>query len=663
MCRRLVFCLSLPFSLLLMSCGAAQPVTEAEPPKEIAQPKTAGPTVDIMGPDGVLYPDFSRAGLRDGKREPSKTISVADHGAMPDDGEDDSLALQQAIDAAGQAGGAVVQLDAGQYDLSQPLFVFQDGVVIRGAGRDQTRLVFAYRLEKEEVRLVRPREGEVLTPGGVLEAHSHPRRLKKHTLFFNGKEIFSRGPDTSGGARFSLVYPVDALPNKPDTAGEIEIMAVVERLDGTRTETKRTVKWDPNAPANPGDNRFSHSVSVINFMGNVRARRQGVLKLATTAERGSTELQFRSAVPWKAGDLLLLDMKSTQSRLAELESARKDFHIRKQVWIAGVENDGKTVRLACPLRHEFEASSTRVSKEEPLLDCGLENLTLEQTAKEWIDGVRFASVADCWITGVRVLRAGRNPLTMDNAKNCLVQDCIFQEMWFKGGGGTGYIGWASAWDCLMENVECIDLRHAPNLQASAAGNVIRQSRFMGSDVNYHMLWAYENLIEQCEIDAKRGTGSYGYGIFAQKPEIAIHGPGGGPRNVIYNNKIVAPRNAVFLGGSNFDWIFAYNELRAGKGPVFVFRQKNAGHQVLNNVLKAEETGQAAFEFEGDRIRNLTIKGNRLSGTGALTEGPATDLVEANNQPLDSASPVEPKVPSLYEWQRQKRATKATASHP
>lgn len=660
---RLVVAFGLLFSILLTSCGASEPVAS---PGGASSQITETPTVlavDITGPDGVVYPDFSRAGLREGKREPKEMISVADHGALPDDGEDDSAALQKAIDAAGQSGGAVVQLEVGQYDLSQPLYFFQNGVVLRGAGREKTRLVFAYNLAKEEVRLVRPAEGEVLTRGGIIEAHSHPRRLKKHSLHVNGKEVFSRGPDTSGGARFSIIYPIEAVPDLPKEAGEIEVMAVVERMDGTRTETKRTLPWDPKAAAQPGDNRYSHSVGVLNFLGNDRALRKGQLKLTSPASRGSNELKFREKVAWKAGDLLFLDMKPTQARLNQLESARKDFHICAMVWVAAVENEGKTVRLACPLRHDFEAITTRVSRAEPIMYSGVEDLTLEQTAKEWINGIQFSSAADCWVTGVRVLRAGRNPLTMGKAKNSLIQDCIFQEMWFKGGGGTGYIGWSGSWDCLMENVDCIDLRHAPNIQASAAGNVIRQSRFIGSDVNYHMLWAHENLIEQCEIDAKRGSGSYGYGIFAQKPEMAIHGPGGGPRNVIYNNKIVAPRNAVYLGGSNFNWIFAYNELKAGKGPIFVFRQKNTGHQVINNVLTAQEGGQVAFEFEGERISDLTLKGNRLAGTDSLTSGQATDLVEADNKPLDAGPPAPAPVPSLYEWQRQQRGTNATANHP
>lgn len=619
-------------------------------------------SLDVQGPDGVIYPDFSRAGLQEGKRQPSKTIKVVDHGAFPDDEEDDTQALQAAFDAAGEAGGALVQLEAGQYDLSAPLYIYHSGVVIRGAGRDQTRLVFAYTLQKQEVRIVRPAEGEVLSSAGVIAIHADPKRLKKFTLFINGKEILSRGPDTTGGARFSMVYPMEVLLEKEKLApGSFEIMAVVERMDGTRTETKKAVEWDPEEPAKPSDNRYSSSVAVLNFLGDVRAHRKGQLKLVKTVRRGESKLSFREQVPWKAGDLLYLEMKPTKARLMKLESARKDFPIRAMAWVEGVAEDGKTVQLAAPLRHDFEAISTWVSRAKPMEYSGLEDLTLEQTAKQWINGVQFSVVANCWATGVRVFRAGRNPLGMGRAKNCLIQDCVFEEIWYRGGGGTGYIGWTAAWDCLMEEVRCRDLRHAPNLQSSAAGNVIRKSRFIGSDVNFHMLWAHENLIEQCEIDAKRGTGSYGYGVYAQKPDVAIHGPGGGPRNVIYNNKIVAPFNAVFLGGSNFNWIFAYNELKAGKGPVFVMRKQNTGHQILSNILTAQQSGQPALEFKGEGIANLTIEGNRLSGTDVLVAGESKHLVENENEPLTVSPPAAPEAPSLYEWQRQNAVSSATAS--
>ncbi|WP_437771144.1 glycosyl hydrolase family 28-related protein [Arthrobacter sp. KNU40] len=54
-------------------------------------------------------------------------------GANPDDSVDDSLPIQQAIDAAARAGGAVVQLPAGRFDLDRSL-VLKSNVELKGAG-------------------------------------------------------------------------------------------------------------------------------------------------------------------------------------------------------------------------------------------------------------------------------------------------------------------------------------------------------------------------------------------------------------------------------------------------------------------------------------------------------------------------------------------------
>ncbi len=52
---------------------------------------------------------------------------------IPDDGQDDAPAIQAAIDAQAGAGDGVVQLEAGTYNLSRPLFL-RDGVTLAGRG-------------------------------------------------------------------------------------------------------------------------------------------------------------------------------------------------------------------------------------------------------------------------------------------------------------------------------------------------------------------------------------------------------------------------------------------------------------------------------------------------------------------------------------------------
>jgi hypothetical protein len=84
--------------------------------------------------------DWSYAGYRAGEaRLPDRapTISVLDHGAVPDDGDDDTAALQAALEAAGT--GDVVYLPAGVYVLREPL-TLKSGVVLAGAGADASVL-------------------------------------------------------------------------------------------------------------------------------------------------------------------------------------------------------------------------------------------------------------------------------------------------------------------------------------------------------------------------------------------------------------------------------------------------------------------------------------------------------------------------------------------
>jgi hypothetical protein len=89
-------------------------------------------------------PDFSYAGYAAGE-EPIPNVEgpvfdVTTYGAKPDDGKDDQAAMQRAVDAAEAAGGGVVLLPAGAYDVNtdfddrRPLRVRKGGVVLRGAG-------------------------------------------------------------------------------------------------------------------------------------------------------------------------------------------------------------------------------------------------------------------------------------------------------------------------------------------------------------------------------------------------------------------------------------------------------------------------------------------------------------------------------------------------
>lgn len=99
-----------------------------------------------FGVDGWALVDFSHAGYYgDGRALPAPgptgAIDVRDFGGDPSGAADSTAAVQAAVDAAA-TGGGVVWLGAGVWRIDGQVTVRSSGVVVAGAGADQTRLVF-----------------------------------------------------------------------------------------------------------------------------------------------------------------------------------------------------------------------------------------------------------------------------------------------------------------------------------------------------------------------------------------------------------------------------------------------------------------------------------------------------------------------------------------
>lgn len=100
-----------------------------------------------------IIQDFSYAGYMRGEKPlpspegPVFDVTAPDFGADPTGSIDSTISIQTAIDAAARAGGGVVYLPAGKYRLAPPdgrreaLHINATGVVLRGAGRDQSFLI------------------------------------------------------------------------------------------------------------------------------------------------------------------------------------------------------------------------------------------------------------------------------------------------------------------------------------------------------------------------------------------------------------------------------------------------------------------------------------------------------------------------------------------
>ncbi|MDA3963345.1 MAG: glycosyl hydrolase family 28-related protein [Planctomycetota bacterium] len=96
---------------------------------------------DLLGPDGQVYPDFSRAGIPGGIPELPVVAKATDFGAVPNDDKDDSAAIQAAIAVAVAKGGGAVLLPVGDYLIDSPIRITRGGVALRGEDRERTRLI------------------------------------------------------------------------------------------------------------------------------------------------------------------------------------------------------------------------------------------------------------------------------------------------------------------------------------------------------------------------------------------------------------------------------------------------------------------------------------------------------------------------------------------
>jgi hypothetical protein len=606
---------------------------------------------DVVGPDGIVYPDWTYAGVPGGIPAVAVRATIEDFGGKADDGLDDTPALQKACDSLAAKGGGAVLLRQGMYHLDRPILVASDGVVIRGAGQDKTRLVFRYAVAPKTVQFYGATDGQTITPTSWIQAHAHPESLKSLVIRCNGKEIAREAQGQHSGNMFSLNAPTSAM-----VAGEGSkrvLSAVAEYFDGTQAQTSITVNIGKTAK--PEEPRIPRDIGALIFAGVSRLGPQ--IKLSKDGARGDRDLLLQDASSLRAGERIRLKAPATPRWNALVQNVCKWGDYRRcDYLIESVE--GNRVRLNQPLRIEFPTiDGAFVQKVGPIRHCGVEDFTLEQVENLWIDGVLFSEAWECWARGVTIKMAGRNPIYTLDAKWCEIRDCVFDDAHFKGGGGTAYGGYEMTCDSLIDNLTTYNLRHAPLVQWGGSGNVIRNSSFHASDGQWHSGWTNENLFENCVIDVKLGNGAYGYGLWASPPEDEAHGPNG-PRNVVYSCDVTSPKSGLWMGGMNENWLILYNRFTVGSGPGVFAKTGSFDHIFRGNHFVLQDGKSPTIRLATPDCTGVELIDNITSGgNGKLAEGAATILRDQANlhHPAGPLPRPTPTVPSIYQWQVESRA--------
>ena len=604
---------------------------------------------DVVGPDGIVYPNWTRCGVPGGIPTVPAAARIEDFGARADDANDDAAALQAACRAVGAKGGGAVVLGPGTYCLDRPVTVRRDGVVIRGAGRDRTKLVFRYAVPAAGAAFYWPPAGSRVGPDTRIELHCRPTGLTKMTVSLGGKPLHTWQRSTHSGNTFSTYTTGRAAIGKlPD--GRHRLRGEGEYRDGSTTSCEITVQLDSKFP----DERpipASHGAITFQGLGADGPK----LPLARDGKRGDTKLTLRSAKSLAAGDRIRIEGPATPRWKALTKNACLwGLYRRYELRVERVEGD--TIHVGQPLRIEFPViDGSFVQKVVPIRRGGIEGLTIRQVEDLWITAVLFENAWECWARDVKVRMCGRFPVYGRAAKWCEVRDCVFDDAHFKGGGGTAYAGWDHCCDCLMENVETFKLRHAPLFQWAASGCVIRKGVFHDSDAQWHAGWTNENLIEQCVVRSVRGNGGYGYGMWASPPEDKAHGPNG-PRNVVYNCDIASERAGLWMGGMNESWLILHNRFVVGSGAGVYARTASFDHTIRGNVFVLKDGRSPMVQLATDDCVGVEIERNTLyGGNGQACLGPAKPAKlsanEARPLPNDLPPRPQPAVPSIYEWQK------------
>lgn len=645
-------------------------------------PSDTAAQADLIGPDGIAYPDWRRAGIPGGIPDVPVVARVADFGAVANDSLDDSEAIVAAINAAAKAGGGAVEFDAGNYVLAQPICITADGIVLRGQGAEHTKVTFTYALAKGEIRFVNPKPGSTVNLDTTIEVHAYPGerdstydasapgQLEKIVILHEGRTVAET--KSNEGGPFRCAIPLWRIIRE---SGPLQLLARATWVGGESAETTLNLHVEASY-ATEGRRRLTSHEAAITFIGDEWTGR-GVHRwlLAEDAVRGTNRLvvqpgggSFRRPVDlpgvteatvspalasvFKPGDPVSM-MAQTPEAWKKATGNTRDFMRLNYAYVAAIEGD--TLVLDRPLRFDFRvAESARLDVRHPLRRGGVEGIAFEQTYRLWTHAIDFRHTEHCWVRGVIVKKAGRNPVNVEHSAHVEIRDSVFEDGWYQLGGGTSYLGFTMSFDCLAERIVTRRLRHAPTVGWSGAGNVFRESFFEQSDANWHTAWTHENLLERSTVVATKGSGSYGYGIYTSRHRTAHAGTG--PRNVFYANEILSPDSAIYLGGAVESPMFLYNRFVVKRGPAIQAEARSDHVVLIGNTFILAEPGAAWLTLIDDaKPRGWRVQYNVVSGGAGLRLPRGVADIERDNRavPLDAklkqaAAPV----PSIFLWQRE-----------
>lgn len=177
---------------------------------------------DVVGPDGVVYPNWRQVGVQGGIPDVPVIVRIEDLGAKT--GKNISGILEQACKQVAAKGGGAILIGPGTYYLNDPVTIRDGGVVIRGSGRDKTRLVFRYSIVHPDAAFPRQwPESSVFTLLGDMAPDGQDRLLAVDGKRGDMKIVLKDARGLKAGDKFMIRAPSsprwEALTGHKETVG------------------------------------------------------------------------------------------------------------------------------------------------------------------------------------------------------------------------------------------------------------------------------------------------------------------------------------------------------------------------------------------------------------------------------------------------------------
>lgn len=586
--------------------------------------------------------DWSKAGFRSGAPLPgdgairgdaqcrvTPETLAGEFGVKPNDGKDDTDGIQKAVDRiksmCSPTGSydkeSLLQLPAGQLDISHEIHLDADYLIVRGSGSDPatgTRLVY------------RPDENT-----------RYDKLTKDGSRWDQDKTDYQDG---SGGWLWPGrgLFRVQSRAVHPDYA-----------------------KAYASAPADRKD-LFEGTVNVHWKAGlKLREKNGGAGYAARTGDTVVPLAADAKLDTLKPGTLVNVRAANTRTFYEQMNAVPaggsdgqlENLHMRQQIFtVTAVDQANKTVTLDKPLEYDVPVDSGSDgsalidnkkydSKVSPLVDpvvgVGIEALAITQEEPKLdaadsthnygnmdpaaaMNGIVFKWAADSWVKGVTTTMTGSHPIVTEEATHLSILDNSLNGAWNKGKGGNGYFRGSRVWDSLYAGNTSRNLRHF-TFQWSASGNVVIGNSF-DSDLNLHGGWERHNLFELNKVAVPAGhrpdscranCGDEGgsdpdnadwYPIWWAAGQKAVKWSGAsGPDNVFFRNEMT--KQTTKDG--------PYQPYYADRTRIYRFGWDGTGYRPLS------QSGTPITDWAGNEQKNFT-GGQGVDASGTF-DGPSIFL--------------------------------------